>query len=210
MSIGNTKTQGNKGNNFPYQLGVLKLLEQVVAAPACCPTAATESTLQSVLSALQNGQSFLTALVSDTGGVGCPTACPTYTAVSIWNGVAFDPPIYYDAQGNVVVPVGPVIYINPQYVLEQIYVILQSTNAYFIPQTRTPSLLRVTGAGLTSVPANARSVSFYNAGNTDASVAGGILKQGEQVSFEAGGQGDLLGAIAYDALTTELVISKIV
>ena len=25
MSIGNTKSYGNKGNNFPYQLGMLKL-----------------------------------------------------------------------------------------------------------------------------------------------------------------------------------------
>lgn len=25
MSIGNTKTQGNKGNNFPYQLAALQL-----------------------------------------------------------------------------------------------------------------------------------------------------------------------------------------
>ena len=25
MSIGNTKTQGNKGNNYPYQLAALKL-----------------------------------------------------------------------------------------------------------------------------------------------------------------------------------------
>lgn len=25
MSIGNTKSYGNKGNNFPYQLGTLKL-----------------------------------------------------------------------------------------------------------------------------------------------------------------------------------------
>ena len=29
MSVGNLKTNGNKGNNFPFQLAVLKLLEQI-------------------------------------------------------------------------------------------------------------------------------------------------------------------------------------
>jgi hypothetical protein len=29
MSIGNLKDNGNKGNNFPYQLAVLKLLDQI-------------------------------------------------------------------------------------------------------------------------------------------------------------------------------------
>ena len=32
MSIGNTKDNGNKGNNFPYQLAVLQLLEQIAIA----------------------------------------------------------------------------------------------------------------------------------------------------------------------------------
>jgi hypothetical protein len=30
MSIGNLRDQGNKGNNFPWQLAVLKLLQSVV------------------------------------------------------------------------------------------------------------------------------------------------------------------------------------
>jgi len=29
MSVGNLKTQGNKGNNFPYQLSVLKVLGSI-------------------------------------------------------------------------------------------------------------------------------------------------------------------------------------
>jgi hypothetical protein len=32
MSIGNLKTQGNKGTNFPFQLAVLQLLKQISAA----------------------------------------------------------------------------------------------------------------------------------------------------------------------------------
>lgn len=43
MSIGNTKTNGNKGNNFPYQHAVLELLGAILAASGggggggCCP-----------------------------------------------------------------------------------------------------------------------------------------------------------------------------
>ncbi len=42
MSIGNLKTNGNKGNNFPYQLAVLELLGAILAASGgggggCCP-----------------------------------------------------------------------------------------------------------------------------------------------------------------------------
>ena len=48
MSVGNLTDQGNKGNNFPFQLSVLQLLEQIATAPnvgSCCPNDATEITL---------------------------------------------------------------------------------------------------------------------------------------------------------------------
>ncbi len=48
MSIGNTKTQGNKGNNFPYQKAVLQLLGQIASA-APSGGGATEATLEQVL-----------------------------------------------------------------------------------------------------------------------------------------------------------------
>jgi hypothetical protein len=55
MSIGNTKDKGNNyGNNYPYQLAVLKLLDQIANAGggggSCpCPSSAQETTLLSVL-----------------------------------------------------------------------------------------------------------------------------------------------------------------
>lgn len=58
MSIGNTKTSGNKGNNFPYQLAVLELLGQIAAGGGgggCpCPSSAQEATLLDVLAALSS------------------------------------------------------------------------------------------------------------------------------------------------------------
>jgi hypothetical protein len=52
MSIGNLKNNGNKGNNFPYQLAVLELLNSIANSGSnpCCPTAATEATLLTRLS----------------------------------------------------------------------------------------------------------------------------------------------------------------
>lgn len=51
MSVGNLTDQGNKGNNFPFQIAVLQLLEQIATVPnlaGCCPNDATEATLLNV------------------------------------------------------------------------------------------------------------------------------------------------------------------
>jgi hypothetical protein len=37
MSVGNLKNQGNKGNNFPFQLAVLKLLDQINSSITALP-----------------------------------------------------------------------------------------------------------------------------------------------------------------------------
>ena len=123
MSIGNLKDQGNRSNNFPYQLANLQLLGGI---KDCCTTSG--GTLLSILAALQNGQNFIETLVEDQGGTGCPTNCPVYLEVRIWNGTTFDPPIYYDAQGNVVIPVGPVVYLNPDFHLAQNLILLRLKN----------------------------------------------------------------------------------
>lgn len=49
MSVGNTKTQGNKGNNFPYQLRSLQLLGDIATSLAPAGGLATEVTLEEVL-----------------------------------------------------------------------------------------------------------------------------------------------------------------
>lgn len=75
---------------------------------------------------------------------------------------------------------------------------------------RVPLLQRIIGVASASIAAGKRSVSFFNAGPTDATVATGVLKPGESISFDAGGQGDTLGAIPYVTIATgELVITTI-
>jgi len=208
MSIGNTNTQGNKKNNFPYQLASLQLLGEIAASTAvpCCPTAATEATLQQVLTALQQGQAYTQALVTDQGGVGCPANCPTYIEIRIWNGLSFDAPIYYDASGAVVVPFGPVAFINPQYVLENI-LIQETATATALTSSRTPNILRsILAEGI--VPP-VYSVSFYNAGTTDATVIGVVLKAGETINFDAGGSGNTFPGSSFSWVadaTSELLV----
>jgi len=207
MSIGNTKDLGNKGNNFPYQRSVLELLSALVAMPP--PVGgATEVTLAAVLASLQNGKEFEQSLVIDTGGVGTPT----YLQVRIFDTdtSVFNAPIYYNASGALVVPVGPLELVNPQLVLNNILTQVTSLNSKFTGVTRTPSLLRVSGAGVASIAAGARSVSVYNAGITDGSWLGATIRQGESLSYNAGGEDDVLAAFAYDALTTELVITTVI
>jgi len=129
MGLGNGEyNQGNKGSNWRYEYIVSQNLINIAASTAL---SATEATLLQVLLALQNGQEFEQNLVMDLGGVGCPAACPTYLEVRIWNSVThtFDPPQYYTAGGALVVPVGPLQIVNPQYVLQNILLELQAINA---------------------------------------------------------------------------------
>lgn len=126
---------GTQGSYFKYQYGVLKLLEQISGFGGGSATAANQvieiGVLNNILSALQSGQEFEQNMVTDLGGVGCPANCPTYLEIRIFNSVThtFDPPIYYNAAGAVVVPVGPLQYVNPQFVLENILTQVTAINS---------------------------------------------------------------------------------
>lgn len=218
MSVGNLKTNGNKGNNFPYQIASLQLLDQILQAilagggggGACpCPSNAQESTLLQVLGALQNGQEFEQALVMDLGGSGCPGNCPTYIQIRIWDTVnhVFLPPVYYDASGAVVVPVGPLQFLNPQFVLENILTQVTSINSN-IPAAavRNTTLLRTSAAG--TILIGARSVTIANTGAANGLALGSTVKPGESFTWSAG-ENDTLNAISYDGTGTELVITTV-
>ena len=67
---------------------------------------------------------------------------------------------------------------------------------------RTPSYDIVTTLGAGSVAAGARSVSIKNNGLVSVTVLGTLLPVGESIGFDAGGQGDTLGAITYNIPAT--------
>lgn len=130
-SNGNPNNIGNKKTNYNWQHNVLLALGDIIAGLTPSGGLATEATALSILASIQNGKEFEQNLVMDLGGVGCPGNCPTYLQIRIWNTVThtFDPPVYYDATGAAVVPVGPLQIVNPQYVLENILVQLTAINA---------------------------------------------------------------------------------
>jgi cobalamin synthase len=89
MSVGNLRDTGNKGNNFPYQLAVLKLLDAILAASGgggggCpCPSNAQEITLSSILTKL-TAVSSTPSILRATNAAGSPIAAGA-KSVSISN-----------------------------------------------------------------------------------------------------------------------------
>jgi hypothetical protein len=116
MSIGDLKDYGNKGNNFPWQLKML--MGQQCACDALQElvdnTDTVEPLLAQILAAIQQGTDYEAALVVDAND-------NTWLEIRVWNGVTFDPPVYYLAGSNTAgTPVAPITYINPNTYLAQI------------------------------------------------------------------------------------------
>jgi hypothetical protein len=212
MSIGNLKTQGGKGTNFPWQLKML--VGQQCACDALTEIAdntdTVEPLLAQILAAIQQGTDYEAALVVDANDV-------TWLEIRIWNGVTFDPPVYYLAGSNTSgIPLAPITYINPNTYLAQIVsnttglateATLQAIETNTTSVARTPNFLRPSGS-LGTVTAGTFSMSFASVGTANATVGGMTLKPGETINFDAGALNNTLGAVAYDTTATgaELII----
>lgn len=197
MSIGNLKDSGNQGNNFPWQLKMLMgqqcacdALQEIVAN-----TDDVESYLAQILAAIQAGADYEAALVLDAADV-------TWLEIRIYNPSTgtFDPPVYYQAGSNTPgTPTFPITYINPNSYLAQL---VSNTTSV----TRTPVLLRATGAG--TIAPLVYDFSVSNVGSANGTILGGTIKPGETLNFAAGALNNsyAAGTIAYDGTGTELVI----
>lgn len=197
MSIGNLKDSGNQGNNFPWQLKMLMgqqcacdALQEIVAN-----TDDVESYLAQILAAIQSGADYEAALVLDAADV-------TWLEIRIYNPSTgtFDAPVYYQAGSNTPgTPTFPITYINPNSYLAQL---VSNTTSV----TRTPVLLRATGAG--TIAPLVYDFSVSNVGSANGSILGGTIKPGETLNFAAGALNNsyAAGTIAYDGTGTELVI----
>ena len=91
--------------------------------------------------------------------------------------------------------------------LNDVLTILTSLNTKFEPVTRTTSITRSSGAG--SILAGAKSVTFYNAGLNPVSFFTTILLSKEQITFNAGGENDMLNEITWDATGTDLLVTVV-
>ena len=108
MSIGNTKSYGNKGNNFPWQLQMLNGLQGIIdalAAGTCCPLQRRYSNILSVSNApgiIANGSyGFSIANVGTAAGTVDGQSLPAGVTIN------FDPGVNntisglpYDATGT--------------------------------------------------------------------------------------------------------------
>ena len=182
------------------RVAILSELEDLVALSGG-PAGATEATLLSVLNAIvASDQDIEILLVRDTVTLivyqqitDYQTGTPTVT--------------YKDVNGNLFVPVNPMEYLDPSAVLN---LILSDTNILATPVIGVVTgMLRVVASGAATVTAGKRTVSFFNAGNNDCSVNGAILEKGESITYPELSNRDVYGAIPYDALTSELVITTV-
>ena len=228
MSIGNTKSYGNKGNNFPFQLNVLEGLQCACDQLKLVEgnTDQIEGTLLAILGALQNGQDFEALLVVDALNV-------TWLEVRIYDPSipGFLPPVYYLAGSNIPgIPVAPITYINPNtylalitsYTLNLVAMAATLTNidtsnnaiqANTNPNARTPFYLSDI-ATITIIP-QCYSVSFASVGTADALINGTPLSPGQTINFDAGSLNNYLIAGSFTADTSvnsgsQLLITYIV
>lgn len=113
MSIGNIKSEGNKGHNFPYQSKVLQGLQQISDNTSGGGGSATEATLISLLAATVAGQDMEILLVRDIGNANqVVQQIREYDETTLtWS------TSYQNVLGAVYVPVGPLVYLDPSAVL---------------------------------------------------------------------------------------------
>jgi hypothetical protein len=195
MSIGNLKTEGNKGNNFPYQFKSLQLLGAINDSINALPGVDYETrTTTYEANASGTGYSLGDIIVRyDVIDVATSTVVST-----IWFNQTLQTTITAPAPAN----------LDPISAPSGVTVLNSSLTVDSGAILRTPNFLRPTASNGT-VTAGTYSMSFASVGTGNAIVGGMILKTGETLNFDAGAINNTLGAVAYDTTTNagaELII----
>ena len=164
-------------------------------------TGATEATLISVLNAIvASDQDIEILLVRDTGD-------SNKVLQQVTNYETGTPTVSYkDVNGTVVTPIGPIEYLDASAVLN---LILTQNTSLNTPVSIANSFKRATDASGSPITGGKRRVAFFNAGDSNCTVLGSILKPGEAIDFESGDLRDGLDDISYDATGSELLITTV-
>lgn len=207
MSIGNLKTDGGKGTNWPWQYKMLLGLDKIAAA------------------IVTGGKDYESDLVSITcAGPVPPAGTVLRLEVRVFDTTtgAFTSVSYYEPGSIVADPADysgcTITYLEAgdatEATLQAILSEAQTTNNNLADiegntgdikdQTEpitgvTPALSRPTTSG--TVAAGSRSVSIANVGTESGTVLGTELAAGETVNFDAGSLNNTLAAVAYDPTT---------
>ena len=197
MSIGNLKTDGGKGTNWPWQYKMLLGLDKIVA------TIKTdgkdyESDLISIKCGANPAIIRLEVRIFDTT-TGAFTTIELYPPGSLVKDVTdysactktyLDAGDATEATLQAILAMNTDIEANTDSIKADVGDILSNTNV-LRTTTNAPTMLRATAAGVVTMAEVMKSISFYNASTTDtAQVLGANLKPGETVNFDAGGNGN--------------------
>ena len=207
MSIGNLKTEGGKGTNWPWQYKMLLGLDKIASA------------------IVTGGKDYESDLVSITCAGPTPpagtvlrlevrvfdTTTGGFTSISYYEPGSITPdPADYSGCTKTYLEAGDATEATLQAILSE----AQTTNSNLAdiesntgdtkgntdPITGvTPALSRVTASG--TIAAGARAVSIANVGTEIGTVLGAELAAGETVNFDAGSLNNTLAAVAYDPTT---------
>lgn len=192
-----------KDQSERLKVWIIKYLEDIAAVSGPSGGLATESTLISVLNAIvASDQDVEILLVRDTGD-------SDKVLQQITNYETGTPVVTYkDVNGNVVVPVGPLEYLDPSAVLQ---LILADTTVLATPVTGLSNggPIRATDTTGSPIAAGKRRISCMNVGIANGSINGGVIKPGESLTWVGDGVRDTLAAIAYDGTGTELLITYV-
>jgi hypothetical protein len=197
MSIGNLKDQGNKSNNFPYQLSVLKLLSSINSGISAIPGVDYE-TRTTMYQAIANGPGYSIGDIIVRYDI---IDVATSTVVStIWFNQTTQAVIVAPAPANITPIAAPssVTIINPPG--NPVNVTLPTG------VSRTPSTLLVPAStALTSTTAGQKQVSMKVSGS-NATIGGVAIPNGTVLTYSAE-LNDTVGSISYStgAGTTILI-----
>ncbi len=214
MSIGNLKTDGGKGTNWPWQYKMLLGLDKIAAA------------------VLTGGKDYESDLVSITCAGPVPpagtvlrlevrvfdTTTGAFTSVSYYEpgSIVADPAdysgctiTYLEAGDATEATLQAILAMNTDIEAKTTLVVANTDQIkndiedikdnVINVKTVTPALLGTTAAG--TVAAGARSISIANVGTEIGQVLGTNLGAGETVTFDAGSLNNILTAVAYDPTT---------
>jgi hypothetical protein len=196
MSIGNLKTEGNKGNNFPYQLRTLQLLDAINNSISALPGVDYE-TRTTTYEAIGSGTGY------SIGDI-----VVRYDIIDVATSTVVSTVWFNQTLQTTITPAPLAADLVPISAPSGVTVLNSSLTVDSGAILRTPNFLRPAGSNGTVI-AGTYSMSFASVGTGNAIVGGMILKTGETLNFDAGAIDNTLGAVAYDTTTNagaELII----
>lgn len=198
MSIGNTKTNGNKGNNVPYQLSVLQLLDKINSSITSLPGVDYE-TRTTTYKAIADGPGYFTDdILVRYDIISVPTGTVTTT---VWFNQTTQTVIAAPIPANIVPIEGATS------------VTVINTAADPVPVTlpagvsRVPSVVLIpANTALSNTVAGKKQVSMRVSG-ANGQIGGVAIPNGITLTYTATSENDTVGSVSYQtgAGTTILI-----